>query len=681
MRKFIYLVAILAAIAGSFAALPDASAQGAPSEAALDRVFADISVRIGRTVSRARFDGVWTYEQIVVSDDNLGCPNGQRSAPGQTRAWIVRVTVNSFGSYEYRISNDSTLVFFCTGVGVGASLPPTAAAPAEPVSGRLPIPPPIGIVESPATLPAPVMAFIGYDGNVYVTSIGSAAGYAPLTGDAAGVIAEDGSRVTQRGYTSLRWSPDGSRLAFLETSSQTLFVVASGGRPVPIASNVSPQFPPAWSPDGNFIAYVTTDSRPAADPSDYIYTVGLVPAMGGPAGVVGQIQLRAICGGGGFGPSLLNYLSETSIGRSPILFRWVPNGFLHSMSCDGTGLALTGLDGTRYWALPNLFSVQLWYDGTRAVALERSLDFRRGNTLVLVDTQTALVTPIGGAIAGEQVGWGGDGSTIFVARRELIQKVSVMSSAPFAPSFFALDGDSYRLRLFAVPLTGGEAQLVYESEGYAIANITSTPINALTAFSIIESEIALIGRLNANDTYQNVLSAAPRIKIGIMRLPLGTPGYPYVIGADGSGAVFSSAPLFAAVPTRVITAVMPPVGLPTVPPVIVPTVPGPAGPTAVPALRATDGENPLGLVVGGRAVVTPGDPVIVRNTPQYLRDRSNAIGILRPNEVVRVLVGPIFADNLRWWQVQREIGGLTGWVVDQYIDANGRVETNIQPLR
>ncbi|MBO9310431.1 MAG: hypothetical protein J7551_11690 [Chloroflexi bacterium] len=118
---------------------------------------------------------------------------------------------------------------------------------------------------------------------------------------------------------------------------------------------------------------------------------------------------------------------------------------------------------------------------------------------------------------------------------------------------------------------------------------------------------------------------------------------------------------------------------PGAPPLVVPTARPPA-PTAVPALRSTEGENPLGLVLGGRGIVPPGAPVILRSTPQYLRDRSNALGILRPDETVRILVGPIFADNLRWWQVQRERDNVVGWIVDQYIDANGRVETNILPM-
>jgi hypothetical protein len=672
MRKVIYVLMIATTVWLGIAHVPDVSAQGAPSEAALDRVFQDISVRIGRAVSRVRFDGTWTYEQIIVRDDNLGCANGQRNAPGQTRAWVVRVTVNGFGSYEYRISNDSTLVFFCSGVGVGADAVPPAAAPGS----SLPIPPPAGVVASPVTFGAPILAFVGLDGNVYVTSLGSAQGYVPLTGDALGNISEGGYRFARKYYRNLRWSPDGTRLAFTEEGSQTLFVASSGSAPIAIANGLSVEFPPAWSPDGSQIAFAMS-GVPSADPNNFTYTIMAAAPTGGPAATIGQIEFGVGCGGGGFGPALMNYFRQAGYNGSEVILKWTPNGFLHTMRCDGTGLALTAFNGTRLWSLPNVSRVRFSPDGFRAVGIAQSLDFRRGSEPVLIDLTSAAVAPLGGAPSADQVGWSSDASTIFIAVRQLIQQATVNPSAPLAASFFALDGQSYRLNLLAMPVTGGPTQLVYESEGYAIAAITPSPTTSLIAFSIVESEAALIGRINANDSYQNVLNAAPRVKIGVAALPLGTPGYPYVIGADGGPPAFSSAASFTAIPAPLMTApVMPPSG----PPLSVPTA-RPAAPTAVPALRASDGNNPLGLAIGGRAVVPSGAPVIVRSSPRYLADRSNAIGILRPNELVRILAGPIFADNLRWWQVQREIDNFGGWVVDQYIDANGKLETNLQPLR
>ncbi|MCS6870492.1 MAG: hypothetical protein RML95_07820 [Anaerolineae bacterium] len=679
MRKFTYL-AILALFFASLTAAPIAKAQGAPSEAALDRVFQDVSARIGRTVSRMRFDGFWTYEQIVVRDDNLGCPNGQRNAPGQTRAWVVRVTVNGFGSYEYRISNDNSLIFFCTGVGVGANVPPTVAAPPPAAAGgTLPVPPPIGLVSAPVTLAAPILAFVGRDGNVYVTSLSSAQGYVPLTGDAQGFVYEGGYTGGQRNYIHLSWSPDGSRLAFVDQRSQTLFVAASGSPPMPIATGLLVEIPPAWSPDGSQIAYAAS-TTPSPNPDSLIYNILAVPATGGVAVPAGRIELTVGCLSGGFGPTIINYFQEAGFNGNRTVFKWRGNGFLHTIGCDGSGLALTAFDGTRLWSFPNVTRVRVSPSGASAVALEPSLDFRRGSQVVLLDLAVTAKTPLSDVPVPDQLGWSGDGSTIFLVTRELIQRVAVNSSAPLAASFFALSGESYRLRLFARPLLGGGLQQVYESEGYGIAAITPALNTSLVAFSIVESDVAMIARINANDSYQNVLSAAPRVKIGIAALPLGTPGYPYVIGADGGQPTFSPAMSFTAIPANIVTAPVLPPAVPPVMPAATPT-PRPAAPTAVPALRATDGQNPLGLLIGGRAIVPPGAPVIVRSTPQYLPNRSNAISILRPNEVVRILAGPVFADNLRWWQVQREADGLTGWVVDQYIDANGKVETNLQPLR
>lgn len=669
MRKLAYWVVLIALVAASFAAAPVVSAQGAPTEAAFDRIFADVSTRVGRVISRTRFDGTWSYEGVVVNDNNLGCQNGQQNAPGQTRAWVVRVSVTGLGSYEYRVSNDSSIVFYCSGVGVGADVLPTtpAAPPSAPIGVKLPIPPPPGVNNQAVTFQAPIMAFIGRDGNVYVTSLNGNLGYVPLTGDALGVVEDGGYTNYSKLYGNLRWSPDGSRLAFVEFTTQTLYVASSGSQPVAVASGLASEIPPSWSPDGAQIAFATRGTPAGGETFDFIYPIQAVPATGGQVSAIGQIAFGVGCGGGGFSPSLVNYYREVGYNGGNTLFKWLPNGFLHTARCDSVGLALTAFNGQRLWLADNISRMQIAPNLTRVAAVQSNMG--QLGSVVVVDLSNGAVMPIASPIGVDQVGWSSDSNTLVFATRQLTQQVSVNSGAQLAQQFFLSNGESYALALYAVPITGGQLQQIYSSEGYSIGAITPSPNAALIAFSITESELAMTVRVNANDSLQNVLSAAPRVKLGIAALPIGTPGYPYVLAADGGTPAFSAAGAFTALPALLLSV------QPQVP------VAPPAAPTAVSALSATAGENPLGLVVNGRAIVPPGDTVVVRTSPQYLRDRSNARGILRPNDTVRILSGPVFADNLRWWQVQRESDGFSGWVVDQYIDANGKVETSLQAIR
>ncbi|MCE7947387.1 MAG: hypothetical protein DYG88_08165 [Chloroflexi bacterium CFX4] len=674
MRKLACLVALMALAVIHFAAAPSVSAQGAPTEAAFDRIFSDVSSRVGRVISRTRFDGTWSYEGVVVNDNNLGCPNGQQNAPGQTRAWIVRVSVTGLGSYEYRVSNDSSIILYCSGVGIGAEVPqvivaPPAAPPPAVGGARLPVPPPPGVSNQAVTFQAPIMAFIGRDGNVYVTSLSSNLGYVPLTGDALGVVEDGGYTNYSKYYGNLRWSPDGSRLAFVEYTTQTLYVASSGGQPFPVANGLAVEIPPSWSPDGAQIAFAARGA-PVGDSPNFVYPIQAVPATGGPLTTVGQIAFGVGCGGGGFSPSLVNYYREVGYNGGNTIFKWLPNGFLHTARCDSVGLALTAFGGQRLWLADDISRMQIAPNLTRAAAVQYNMG--ELGSVVLVDLSNGAVSPIASPIGVDQVGWSSDSSTLLFATRQLTQQVGVNPGAQFGQQFGLANGQSYTLGLYAVPVAGGTLQQIYSSEGYSIGAITPSPNAALIAFTIAESEVAMNVRVNANDSIQNILSVAPRVKLGIAALPIGTPGYPYVLAADGGTPVFSPAITFTAMPATLLTV------QPQAP--VLPPAP-PAAPTAVPALSATAGENPLGLVVNGRAIVPPGDTVVVRTSPQYLRDRSNARGMLRPNDTVRILSGPVFADNLRWWQVQRESDGFSGWVVDQYVDANGKVETSLQAIR
>src|SRR5262249_5913219 len=108
------------------------------------------------------------------------------------------------------------------------------------------------------------------DGNVYVTSVGAGPG-TRLTNDAHTPDPLEKLQLWEgsldpanrfRRYGSIRWSPDGTRFAFIERYSGALFVVESGKTPrllspaIKVGSLLGHRAI-VWSPDGTQIAYAT----------------------------------------------------------------------------------------------------------------------------------------------------------------------------------------------------------------------------------------------------------------------------------------------------------------------------------------------------------------------------------------------------------------------------------------
>ena len=641
MRRFIHccaLVIILALALVAVAQVPMASAQVGPSEATLDAIFADLSQRTGRTVTwRRGLLGRWEFQEIISSNDNLGCEAPGQAAPGVTRAWQVMVYLDGIGSYDYRTTLSGSVILLCSGTGVGA---PGVIAVTPAPAGPTPAPLPIGPAPStePTMYQAPVIAFIGGTGDVQITSLGINSGPTFITGDALGQLdSETYAFTAERNYRHLQWSPDGSRLAFQDDGN--LYVAASGQEPIQVASGIVGYISSAWSPDGAEIAYVV-DTRQAAptDPQVLIYQVQAVPAGGGQPRVAGTITQRGGCGGGGYGAAEGLYMRETGfMGNAQPLY-WTNRGFIHMNDCMGVGLVLTDPSGVRLWERPGLARASLSPDGTRLAAIQMAQ--QAGGPLapaglLTVDLATGAMTPIQTQGTPDQTGWTGDGGAILYSTRTPL------------PGPRAGAGD-FTLELWSVPAGSGSSTQLYAGEGYAIGHIGAAPAVAAVAFSLIPSDVALYLGVQNNAPRQTLLAAAPQARLVIASLTPGVVGYPYIFDASGGLPAISRAATFTAIPAA---------------------VQAPAIPT---------GDNPLGLRIGGQARVTATINVNVRTEPALAP--GNVLSLLRPGDIITILNGPRFADNLRWWQIRRDADGTVGWVVDQIIDAQGRTSNNLAPL-
>jgi hypothetical protein len=273
----------------------------------------------------------------------------------------------------------------------------------------------------------------------------------------------------------------------------------------------------------------------------------------------------------------------------------------------------------------------------------------------MVDPVSGALTPLQSQPNPDQVAWSGDGSSILYSTKTPLRTVKLTNMSGVLPEMFS-ELQSYTVALWSMPAAGGQSAQLFSQEGHAIGVIAASPTVALVTFSFIDSEVRMIEQANAGAPAAAVYAAAPKLKIGAAALTPGTAGYPYFFDGNGGRPAFSRAAQFTAVPA----------------PIIAPKQPG----GSVPGGAA--GDNPLGLKIGGRAVVPPGGNVNLRTAPVVAS--NNVLGIIRPGDYVVILAGPNANSGQRWWQVRRESDGAVGWVVDQVTNAKGQIENNIVPV-
>lgn len=653
-RLSLLLVVVL--LTAALATMP-ARAQGGPSQDAFNRIFADLSQRTGKTIDPKRVDGTWTFGELVVTGDNLGCPVPGSNAPGQTRAWQVNVTLNGLGTYDYRVSKDERVLFLCAGTGVGAPPPGQPAGPAAAPTPQViaPLPPQ---QTAPVNYPAPVYAFVGADGNVYLNTMTGQVNPTAITGDAKGRYENSAYLRVDKNYGSLSWSPDGSKLAFMDFFNGTLYVVESGQAPRIVAQGIQGIFPPAWSPDGTEIAYAMfTGQEAPSSPMDSIYQIQAVSASGGNPRVVGQITYSVGCGGGGYSPSLSLYFTEAGYGGHAQILQWTSAGFVHTMNCIGIGLALSGFDGRRIWEQPNIGRIVISPDGRRAAGVQAQMATRDTGSLLVVSLADGGTQPIMTSGLPHQVGWSGDNNSILYSSRILREQVPGNPASVVGQQVMPAwpqDAQNYDLTVWSIPTAGGQSTQLYATQGYAIGLLVASPNYAVALLSIVQSEVAMMKAVNANQSASAVLALVPQARMAVIALTPGAAGYPFEVAVPGGRPSISRIGQFTAMPAAVQS--------------------------SAPVVGGTTGDNPLGLVIGGRAIVPEGGSVNMRTEPT-LQKGNNVIRLIKPGEYVTILNGPRLAEGLRWWEVRREADGQVGWVVDQFVNGQGKVENNLVAVR
>ncbi|MCI0708571.1 MAG: hypothetical protein L0154_00245, partial [Chloroflexi bacterium] len=103
---------LLLLLAGILFATPTITiAQSDEAQARIDQAMADLSERLGITITRETH--FWQWSERVFDDGSLGCPvPGQTYTQGQVVGYSVQITVGTT-VYDYRLSPDGSLMVLC----------------------------------------------------------------------------------------------------------------------------------------------------------------------------------------------------------------------------------------------------------------------------------------------------------------------------------------------------------------------------------------------------------------------------------------------------------------------------------------------------------------------------------------------------------------------------------------
>ncbi len=629
MRRLLIFLIMIAAVMAIFSPV---HAQEPTS--IVDAALQDLSQKLGRPLTRGSVD-TWTWEQIDFGDASLGCPQpGQSYAQVVTRGYKIVFTVKGT-VYDYRATNDGKVLFQCA-AGSGAPTGQATDTPTQPAA-------PTGAAAGqPVTYQNP-LAYIGPNGNVYVTDSNLSGAGTPLTGDSTLETANTAYPTPSRGYGLFRWSPDGSKLAFVEQRANTLYLAASGQKPVEIARGLAAGYPAAWSQDGSEIAFAVETRQPQGETGlvRQVQAINVASGQPGMPRVAGTFVQGVGCGGGMPDPAVAAYMTESGYEGNGQTLIWTPQGFVHTINCFGTGLALSNPTGQVIWSIPNASRIAVSPDRARAVAIRQDATNRAQQGIMMIDLTNGNNTDFVGNTASDQLAWSTDGQTIVYSSVTLKQTVKGSAQAAVGQQLFSgmwpMDGNSYTLQLWRVPAAGGEPTEVFNREGHRIGAISAASGDKI-AFSFIPSLANLVQQINNGVSVSQALTFIPRPQLFVIQGPPNpiNGGQP----ALGTGS-------FTAVPAALT-------------PVVQPT--NPPGNVA-----------PPNLTVGGQAVVstTGTDPLNLRQSPTR---SARVLRILKRDAVVTILAGPQSAEGFRWWQVRAD-DGQVGWVVDQVTDDTGTTNT------
>ncbi len=481
-----------------------------------------LNSQLGTTITRRDLSR-WTWEAMTWPDTSLGCPqpdgtyDSSAPVPGYvlTIEYVDRV-------YELHLTADRRTIMPCG--GDDRLQPATDADFSSVIAIATPTP-----ATSEVAGDAPILFYTGADGNVYRAAWGEYPG-ASITADIAPTPATPSPLPRfDHIYGYYRWSPDGQRVAFVDSAAPArLFLVeATDGQPLQMATDLAPLYPPAWSPDGSALAYVKpTQTFRANTQVMEIYALA-VPGSSGETTprLLATFEQEVGCGGGSSDPADTVYNRETGFMGSSLTLAWLPGDvLLLTPACSGAGLARLNLeDGELAIIDPTLSRVSLSPDRSRAAGI--IIDAEKNRVLSLVTLASGEVQPVPVSGTPDQVLWSADGQRLYVSTVEPLERVARTGGQESI--------GVYAVRLWRVDLASGETALLFEQEGRGIGALTEAQDGRGLIFSFVEDSRAWLQAVETNASIDVQREAAP----GVWLLLLAPDGTIIRLGRGGQPAL------------------------------------------------------------------------------------------------------------------------------------------------
>jgi len=372
-----------------------------------------------------------------------------------------------------------------------------------------------------ATLYHNPIAYIGADGNVYVTSLDQ-----PLR---TGILSSKNAR-----FGNIRWSPDASRFVVAEfTPAQIidtggseitpkLYFVESGKTPVVLSHiNIGRPALSAWSLDGSRLAYISGENS-----NIKVMTSSIAEDDSAEIGTISP------CIGEGPYPPPEGYMAldeEGSISAlyQPMSIDWTPFGILFAAQCGTPTMSMVSPDGVPLWRWDE---IGLWnlpvvsHDGKHALALGRISITDDNYQLYLIDLANGKRTLLDAVKDPFPLGWASDDQTIFYATISGQASVEgdVTRTKVGEKLFYHWPVNGYRATYTISQIAydgSGKPHQLFQREGYGIGVFSVVPDNSAIIFSFITSSAKRIEAINAGATLAQA-QAIPGAQIEVIAVTL-----------------------------------------------------------------------------------------------------------------------------------------------------------------
>ncbi len=341
------------------------------------------------------------------------------------------------------------------------------------------------VAQSDAVTYSNPLAYVGMDGNIYVTDIQSSKSTA-LTSDgyfqmpySVNLSEKTGTKT----YRNIRWSPNGGAfISGVSDSQYSLYFFKSGQSPISLTGDIGAgndrSFPiGAWSPDGTEVAYLHV--------CEGNYCVGITNVETGLSRTIGSFEFDSAIG---FGedPGTLRLLDDYDQGidhftAAAFQISWSIYGILHNVSNFSSkyieSLELLSSKGQIVWQAARIFRCILSPGGTRAIAfLETHLKDESLFDFIFLNVSTGKYEYAPFPKKSVLKAWMPDGRSILYYRTE--PKIT------FQPD--VEDNNAQRtVSLWESSVDGKNNSLLATVSGYSIGTISVAPDGKGAVFSLI----------------------------------------------------------------------------------------------------------------------------------------------------------------------------------------------------